>query len=569
MGVHNFQILRANKTQPPEDDRSGNAYNHAPMLSYWRDTWFVQYLASEWHEHGKPTQAYVATSLDGRDWTGPRLAFPAIEYEPGKFTISHQRMGFYVAPNGRLLTLAFYGIPTGAPDSPNAGNGIGRAVREIFADGSFGPIHFIRAMPHAGHPESVAARWHPFYTNSPDAGFREACEALLRDRLMTLQWWEEDRASDGFFAIDPKAYPGFSYKALSYYRRPDGVVVGLWKDAWASLTSDEGRTWSAPVQITSKPTSTAKEWGQRTPDGRYLIAYNPMPNKSFYRYPLAVVSSDDGVHFDDMLVVQTEVPALRFNGYNKDRGSNYVRGVMPGNGEVPGDRVPLVYSMNKEDLWISHVPTPLAGRVTARVRDTFDTPASLDPWNLYVPRLTTLGVHAETGGGSALRFTDRDPHDYAKAVRVFPETERAEISFRLNIRDLKLGRFEIDVCDARGERPVRLQFDGAFNQFFASDGADLPWLTPRFKTGEWREIRLVIDARSGRYDLLVDGEPRLTGARFYQDVHTVERIELRTGFYRRETQHEHIHRSEGAPFFARPDAPVHEIEVLIDHLVID
>ena len=48
----------------------------------------------------------------------------------------HQRMGFYVAPDGRLLAMGFYGI--------NDGYGIGRVVREVYKNNEFGPIYFIR-----------------------------------------------------------------------------------------------------------------------------------------------------------------------------------------------------------------------------------------------------------------------------------------------------------------------------------------------------------------------------------------------------------------------------------------
>jgi MtaA/CmuA family methyltransferase len=96
------------------------------------------------------------------------------------FAVMHQRMGFYVAPNGRLLTLGFYGYCETPQHSPNAGNGLGRVVREIRADGSFGPIHFIRYNRHAGFNESNTS--YPFYTTSQDAGVLEACNALLADK---------------------------------------------------------------------------------------------------------------------------------------------------------------------------------------------------------------------------------------------------------------------------------------------------------------------------------------------------------------------------------------------------
>ena len=113
----------------------------------------------------------------------------------------HQRMGFYIAPNGRLLTSGFYSYCATPRHSPNAGNGLGRVIREIKADGSLGPIYFIRYNRHAGFDESNTN--YPFYQTSPDKGFIEACNALLADKLITLQWWEEDRAEDGFYVINP------------------------------------------------------------------------------------------------------------------------------------------------------------------------------------------------------------------------------------------------------------------------------------------------------------------------------------------------------------------------------
>jgi DNA-binding transcriptional regulator YhcF (GntR family) len=153
----------------------------------------------------------LMTSADGRTWSSPAVAFPeyqlpeinrdGIHIAKGMFAVMHQRMGFHVAPNGRLLTLGFYGYCENLRHSPNSGNGLGRVVREVRADGTLGPIYFIRFNQHAGFDASNTA--YPFYRDSKDAGFLAACEALLADKLMTLQWWEEDRGEDGFYAINP------------------------------------------------------------------------------------------------------------------------------------------------------------------------------------------------------------------------------------------------------------------------------------------------------------------------------------------------------------------------------
>jgi hypothetical protein len=66
----------------------------------------------------------------------------------------HQRMGFYHAPNGRLLTSGFYSYCPNVRYGPNRGQGLGRVIREVLPDGEFGPITFIRYNRHAGWNES-------------------------------------------------------------------------------------------------------------------------------------------------------------------------------------------------------------------------------------------------------------------------------------------------------------------------------------------------------------------------------------------------------------------------------
>ena len=222
VGVHRYQAFRANRTRAAEGGLLGWTYNHAPMLAHWQGRFWMQYLSDPKEEHAPPGRTLVISSADGRDWTAPQIAFPEIQlpaFTPppryfrneqvpavpaGMGAIMHQRMGWYVAPDGRLLTLGFYGYSPTIRWGPNRGQGIGRVVREVFADGSFGPVYFIRYNRESGWDERNTP-WFPFYRTSPDAGFVESCDVLLADKLMTLAWWEEDRQKDGFFALDPGA----------------------------------------------------------------------------------------------------------------------------------------------------------------------------------------------------------------------------------------------------------------------------------------------------------------------------------------------------------------------------
>ena len=44
VGASSYQVMRANRTRPETADGFGNTYNHAPMLTYWRGKFYLQYL---------------------------------------------------------------------------------------------------------------------------------------------------------------------------------------------------------------------------------------------------------------------------------------------------------------------------------------------------------------------------------------------------------------------------------------------------------------------------------------------------------------------------------------------
>jgi len=541
VGACNFQTMRANRTHPELADGYGWTYNHAPMPAYWNNTFYQEYLSNPVDEHIAPGQTLLVTSEDGRRWTRPQVVFPP--YEPPPDTpmpkgcdgyMMHQRMGFYVAPNDRLLLLAFYGHT----EDPFRKNGIGRVVREAYRDGTFGPIYFIRYTSHADWNENNTS--YPFYKHSDDAGFVEACELLLANKLMVLQWSDEDRGLDGFYTA---RHAG---EALSFYHRHDGKVVGLWKWSLCALSEDEGASFSRAVKAPTLIMDGAKIWGQKTDDGRYALVYNPV-KFSEHRYPLAVVTGNDGITFGDMLVVHGEVPPRRFFGRWKDYGPQYIRGIAEGNGNPPGNDLWLTYSVNKEDMWVSQVPVPIRSAVKGNVKDTFDDMVSdgdVTDWNLYCPLWATVAVVREgDGSNNILRLRDKDPYDYAKAVRVFEESKRVNIAFRLRANQEDTGALEVEILDQHGKRPVRLMLSDK-GSIVANNGDELQECGA-YKADAWHDVSFVVDCESGKYALSINGSTVLEQAAMAETVSSVERLSFRTGLYRdqptRQTVNEEYH----------------------------
>ncbi|MBX3177824.1 MAG: hypothetical protein KF886_10720 [Candidatus Hydrogenedentes bacterium] len=540
VGAHAHQVVRVNREHPGEADDHGWTYSHASNIAYWNDTFYVQYLSNPIDEHVSPGHTLIATSKDGVAWSRPEVVFPPYEAPEGVALppnahgyMMHQRMGFYAAPDGRLLVLAFYGHA----EDPFETGGIGRVVREAHRDGTYGPIYFIRYESQADWNETNTS--FPFYKTSPDAGFVAACDALLADKLVTRQWYDEDNGVDGFH--QPMAE---DREAFSWYTRNDGKIVGLWKWSYAGLSDDGGATFSEPARVPTFVMAGGKQFGMKTDDGRYAIVYNPTVHNE-HRYPLVCVTSDDGILFDHMLNVQSEVPPRRYYGRWKDFGPCYVRGITPGQGNPPGDDFWVSYSMNKEDIWVSRVPVPVEYAVEGPIEDDFEGRAPggrIDGWNIYSPRWAPVTV-AAGNGGQVLQLADRDPYDYARAVRVFEEGTRATLAFQAMAAQGN-AQLDIDVQDRYGNRPVRLRFDtdGVLKYVDGSRAEVVLAYTP----GRYYAFELDIDATPyGGYALRVDGRTIAEGVQLAEAVKSVERISFRTGPFRdlptRQTENEAPH----------------------------
>lgn len=527
VGVHSMQTLRANREHPELAENFGWTYNHAPMLAYWNNRFYVEYLSNKVGESIPPGQTLLQSSKDGYAWTKPDVIFPVYRIPDGTTkegrtdvakdldAVMHQRMGFYVSTKNIFLVLGFYAISFDAKDDPNDGHGIGRAVREIQADGTYGPIYFIHY--NAGYSEKNTR--YPYYTKSKRKAFIEACNELLASKLMTQQWNEEADRKDPLITLQKQ------YKAFSYYHLPDGRVVGLWKNALTAISTDNGKSWpESAFRAPGFVNSNAKIWGQKTPDGHFATVYNP----SEYRWPLAISTSKNGLDYTDLSLVNGEITPMRYGGNYKSHGPQYVRGIEEGNGKPDDGKVWVTYSMNKEDIWVSGIPVPVITTVNTHVNDDFSKmPAdkALALWNIYSPLWAPVKV--ENGN---LVLKDRDPFDYAKAERVFPASSKLSTSFSVTPKQDNFGLMEIELQDEKGMATVRLTFDSA-GVLSAKAGARYKNFL-KYKAGETYNIKLKLNTENRFYTITVNGKDVLTGLAF-QPVTNVSRIVFRTGDVRR------------------------------------
>ena len=540
VGVHATQIMRASREHPEMADGYGWTYNHAPNIAYWNNTFFVNYLSDPVGEHIPPSQSFLITSKDGKNWSFPKVVFPMYDIPDGYVkegvdavaknlkAVMHQRMGFFTSSDNRFFTLAYYGIVMKPHDDPNDGKGIGRVIREIYKDGSLGPIYFIRHNKSWDTSKSA----YPFYTQSKDKGFKKACEELLAMPLMMQQWVEEADRDDPLIPLHKE------YKAFSYYHIPDGRVVGLWKHALTSMSLDHGKTWQYDaLRAPGFVNSNAKIWGQKTSDGRFATVYNP----SEFRWPLAVSTSDDGLNYTDLLLIHGEISPLRYGGAYKSHGPQYVRGIVEGNGNPKDGKMWLTYSMNKEDIWVASVPVPVTSVVNAHVNDDFDKLPNGDElkfWNVYDLQWASSKIETKADGKKWLTLRDHDRFDYARVERVIPFSEKMEATFIVKPEQNDQGMLQVEFQNEKGMPSIRFIFDSD-GYLKHKAGYRLRNITA-YEAGKTYKITVSLDATSRSYSFKVnDGEDQR--GIFFMPADGISRIMFRTGEQR---------------YYPNPDTPV-------------
>jgi len=530
IGVHNIQVMRANRELPETADNLGWTYNHGPNLAFWNNQFYYHYLNNPVGEHVAPGRTMLLTSDDGYNWSKPVTLFPQYRIPDGTTkegvegvakdldAVMHQRMGFYVSNDNRLLTVAYYGISLHKKDSPNDGKGLGRVVREIYKDGSFGPVYFIRY----NHGWNENNTYFPFYKESKDKEFVAACNELMANPLMMQQWVEEADRDDPLIPVRKE------YKALSFYHLPDSTVVGLWKHALTATSKDEGRTWIEPLRAPGFVNANAKIWGQKTSDGRYVTVYNP----SEFRWPLALSVSNDGVEYDKLLLVNGEITTMRYGGNYKSYGPQYVRGIQEGNGIPPDDNLWVAYSMNKEDMWISRVKVPILDKELQQVDEVFSEMGNgteLDHWNIFSPVWAPIKIE-ENEGERWLTLRDKDEFDYAKATRLFPATDKANVQFTIKTGQNDTGLLHVELQDEKNTPAIRLIFD---NDGIIKHKAGYRVKNIRgYEPGKEYTIRIEATTTDRFYNVYID-EERVLRRIFFAPVKQLDKVVFRTGEVRR------------------------------------
>jgi hypothetical protein len=511
-GVQNIQLLRATRTSPPDfpagtENEKGWTYQHHCGIGEWKGKIYGVWDMTHVGEDNPPVRLVYATSDDGFNWTGPKDLYPFNKAYNSRFYFFH-------SSNDRMLVFASGWYET---DNVAEDRKIRLYCREITADHKLGKIYTL-IKPAEGHP--------PAYTESKDAGFLQACREALNNKPLLEQADYGILLGDKRIKWhDPKNWPGGKIpsiggdlwifgKAMNFYHRKDGVLVANCKMGWTTLSRDDGETWSFPTIPPGIKGGGGKTWAQATPDGRYAMIYIPQDD---HRFPMAVTTSDYGITFDNMRSIHSDLPPQRYQGRARPIGPQYLRGVSEWGSDgsrKETDCIWTIYSMSKEDIWISRVPVPILAQAKNHADENFDKIATgprVPEWNTYSPQWAPVTVEAK-GGNHYLQLEDREPGDYARAIRTFPVSKTVNASFRVAAAQTGRGTFEVELLGELGTRPVRIIVTDQIT-----------------KAGEWLNYEIQADCTTGKYSVAVNGRQVAKDAAFAEASSIVYALSFRTG----------------------------------------
>ncbi len=494
-GVLNIELLRTTRYAPQLSDGDGWTYAHHMDLAEWRGRLYAAWNMTEKDEDVPPSKVVYASSPDGIEWSKPADLFPRELAWACRFYFFHTR-------NDKMLAFCAARLSNGIVTEDLKSVVLAREILPDHRLGSvFTLIHPIEKMP-------------PSYETSTDKAFVEACREAANNNLLLEQqdygvflgerkmiWHAKTPKYKGFYPFG---------KAFSFYQRKDRNWVGVSKMGFVTTSADEGQTWTEPQLPPTLIAGAAKVWGQRTHDDRFVLAYNPDPKKT-KRFPLVMVNGEDGIHFRDMRVIHGEFPPLRYPGKYKDFGYQYVRGVAAWASDhtfADTAAIWLIYSVHKEDIWLSRIPLPVNTKHESFPSDNFQKTslgAIIKNWNIYSPKWAPVRVVAEPGKRSnhCLELKDGDPTDYARAMRLFPGSERIKAQFR--IKSLQTNApLEIEIQDEQGKLFLGIQFtkEGTLKAI----GKSYKSVLGTYKTGNWITFNVMTDAQNGDSKISVNGK---------------------------------------------------------------
>lgn len=308
---------------------------------------FAQWQSAKDNEDDTETVVVYATSEDGKTWTKPvQLTAP--------WNAGYRSSGGWLNDGENIV--AFINV---WPDtvSPRGGH-----------------VEYMVSKDGVTWSEPAPVLMHD--GTSLEGIFEQDPHALSSGRIINAAHMQPGLTAKPIYTDDPLGISGWHVGEMenlphegditrelepSWYERADGAAVMVFRDQGgsflklASESTDQGVTWSDPVE-TNMPDARTKQSAGNLPDGTAYLIGSPSGHKG--HWPLALLTSADGVEFDSayLLRAKADMQPLRTEGKAKRPGYHYTKSI------VWNDQLCTGYTTNKEDVDMTCVPLSVISR---------------------------------------------------------------------------------------------------------------------------------------------------------------------------------------------------------------
>jgi len=321
--VH-YSVLRAT-------DEIGT-YNHAPLIAWHRDMFFVCWTNHQDGEGGPGQRVLARMSPDGTNWGKIIEVFPPLERaRPAKEHGMSLAACKLLPIRGALYVVAESCRGTKWVTSPL---GIRRRAREKYG-------RYARSIDGTGHLGEIIR-----LDGKTKSAARIIAELLKPENTPFFDYTRRDAAD------------AHQLSERTIYRASDGKWIALSRDESMShclycSTSSDGKQWSPP-KPTNIPDATSKCVAGILPGGTYYLIGNQFlherqaaSTRHCLRDPLTIALSSDGYEFTAAYPVRYGCPRRRYKGRGKGTGFQYPSAT------IANGKLWIVYSVNKEDIEMS------------------------------------------------------------------------------------------------------------------------------------------------------------------------------------------------------------------------
>jgi hypothetical protein len=338
------------------DEKLG-MFNHGPMLSFFEGKLYATWFSHRNYEDAPGTRALFAYSeedvrLDNSglkqhqfiQWSQPQVLIDSIGEMTGKGKVGTGLWPTFEQVNGKLYAVA---TVKRMIDWKRDGN----ATSPIYKN-----LPKIAKRVNEKDPASEQRYW--LSDESPEEyefikSYTQAEDIELRNDLEELKKRVNKKRENYFF---PKTDDDAAFCEPTYYTRPDGKEVGLYRDLkrslrlYAALRNNPGDQWSKAYK-SNIPDSPSKSVAGTLPDGRVYIIGNFL-DKLWLRDPLIIAVSKDGIDFNKAFVVRCGATNCR----EKNPGDHKGPGFQYPDALVIGDSLWVSYAISKEQIGLSRIP---------------------------------------------------------------------------------------------------------------------------------------------------------------------------------------------------------------------